>query len=147
MKQHFLGPLFLLLSFSLTACGGGGGNGPTAPETPQTPTVQSQLLLNAAVISLDGGLEEASFLFDGREVFRPVCNPASACQMTATLSGVARGAHTVSIKVIRQNRTTVTYTVVGQVDFMDSAGSRTIPLESRRVVLRADETTTYSISI
>lgn len=141
--KRFLRPLSVLFSLFLLACGGGGGGGgPTEPPAPQ-----STLLLNAAVVSLNGGLEEASFLFDGREVFHPVCNPAGACQMTATLSGVARGSHTVAIRVIRQNRASVTYQVLGQVDFADSAGNRTIPLEQRQVALRADEVVTYQISI
>jgi hypothetical protein len=135
--------LALLLSLSLTACGGGGGGGgPTEP-----PASQSTLLLNAALVSLNGGLQEGSFLFDGREVFHATCNAAAACQMTATLSGVSRGSHTVAIRVIRQARASVTYTVVGQADFMDAAGTRSIPLESRQVTLRADETVTYAISL
>lgn len=138
------GSLALILSLSLVACGGGGGGngGPTEP-----PVIRSTLLANAAMVSLNGGLEEASFLFDGREVFHPVCNPAGACQMTATLSDIARGSHTVAIRVIRQNRSSVTYTVIGQVDFADSAGTRSIPLEQRRVTLRADEEIIYTISI
>lgn len=149
MKHCLFGPLFLFLS--LSACGGGGGGGPTAPQTPQTPqtpTVQSRLVVSAVIASLDtGGMEEASFLFDGQEVFHPVCHPAGACTLTASLTGVARGPHTVTIKVIRQNRTSVTYTVIGEVDFLDSAGTRVIPLESKRVVLRANETITYAITI
>lgn|GEM_PF-5488390 len=67
--------------------------------------------------------------------------------MAAILSGISRGAHTVTILVVRQNRTSLTYDVLGQVDFVDSAGTRTISLEHRTVTLRAGDTVTYNISI
>jgi hypothetical protein len=136
------------LSFSaLLACGdgGGGGGGPTGPTAPPPPA--SQLLINLALVSLNGGLEEAILSFDNREVARPVCNPAGVCQMTATITGASRGNHTVSVTVVRQNRQSVTYQAVGQADFVDSGGSRSVPLQQRQVTLRVGQSVVYEISI
>ncbi len=128
---------------ALLACGGGGGGkGPTEPASQPSITV-----VDVALVSLDGGAQEGSLLFDGHEIFHSSCNPAGACQLAATLSGTPRGAHTVSIVVVRQNRASLTYDIVGEVDFADSAGGKTIPLEQRHLTLRAGDTVTYNITI
>jgi hypothetical protein len=135
----------LVPCLSLLACGGGGG-GPTGPTEP--PVQKSVMVLDTILASFSsGGMEDGKLFLDGREVFHRECNPAVACQLAATLSGITRGAHTVSILLVRQNRTSVTYVVLGQVDFVDSTGSRSFPLEQRTVTLRAGDTVTYNISL
>jgi hypothetical protein len=128
---------------SLLACGGGGGGkGPTAPS-PQP----SLLVVDAALVSLSGGVEEGRLLYDGQEVFHSTCNPAGACQLAATLSGTSRGSHTVTIVVVRQNRSSLVYDVVGEVDYADAAGGKTVPLEQRHLTLHAGDTVVYNITI
>ena len=134
---------FLLLGLAFLGCGGGGG-GNSGPSDP------GGTALIAIVFSVGSGTsDEVVLSFDGREVARSqACSARGpACALTATVSGVRRGGHSVVLRVNRQSQAAMAYSFLGEVDYSDNSGVRSIPLQQRQVTLRVGDSVTYDISI
>ena len=141
-----------VLAATLLSCGG--GSSPTAP-----PAVFS-VLIAGGFVTIDGGLLEATILFDGVEVegARIACPFTAGCA-TRDLNGTttaSAGRHTVSFQVIRHTRSRdgqpfdgrIEYTVLGQV-VVSRLGSpgQSIGLPERTQRLGPGESVDYTITI
>jgi hypothetical protein len=139
----------LLTSLLVLACGGGGGHG---GSTPTSPTPQGNTIVVSAgfVATIGGGsLLEATLTLDGKQIDHgdwTATGGCGVCVMGAMVGSVSSGAHTVTLTVVRQTATVVSYAAQGSVSVASSASGQSIALPQKNVSLRAGESVSYQIS-
>lgn len=154
MKQRVCSVVAVLVCslMCLTCGGGGGGSSPTEPPAPSGKRFQFTVL--AISTFLQGGLQEATVSFDGREVSRVDWSRGGSacvitCELGADVQGIAPGDHTIRFTVVRQTQTTIHYTVGYSGILTDPATGRRDPVSSspQQLQLRAGQSVSFTLRV
>jgi hypothetical protein len=141
--------LTLLLAATLTSIACSGEVNVTAPEFP-TFTPQGQgFQVVGTLTAVEGSVQEATFLFDGREMLgaRAFCAKPGGCDqlhLQAATFGATAGHHTIAFQVLRQSSSRVEYKVEGEiVPDLDTADR--IALGPAQATLEAGESVIFEL--
>lgn len=125
-------------------------NGEVNVTAPQFPTFEAQgqgFQVAGTLKAVDGSLQEATILFDGREMLgaREFCANSGGCKqlrLDASTFGATVGQHTIAFQVLRQSSSRVEYEVEGEI-VLDLATADPIELGPERATLEAGESVSF----